>query len=175
MKLFPLINTLMACCSAMAHIPKPTCVRGTATDIISAWITCDTDVADIPAATNHVISSDITFTGDEHWYTIGLNKVGSSYEFASQGEGDAKQYINTVILQVSGVGPVVSAIVTGMIRGTYNLLVKDKNGNIHLIGALGDGADVGVVVKNSPNGYTLTFTYSSADLPYNYTGAITAA
>lgn len=169
------LNALMACCTALAHIPKAGCVRTTAKDIIAAWITCDSDVAAIPAAAGHIISGDITFVGDEHWYTVGLDKVGSSFDFASQGEGDSKEYLNTVILFVPGVGPVVSAIVTGMIRGTYNLLIKDKNGNHHLIGGLGDGANVAVQAKNDRNGYILTFTYSSADLPYNYTGAITTA
>lgn len=171
-----LITILLGtCCTTMAHIPAPGCTRGAAKDILAAWITCDSDVLAIPAAVNHVISSDITFNEGEHWYTVGLDKVGSSFEFASSGEGHAKEYINTVIVQVAGVGPVVSNIVSGMIRGSYNLLVRDKNGNTFLIGALADGATVAVVAKNNPNGYTLTFTWTSAELPYNYTGAITVA
>lgn len=162
-------------CDAMDHIPKAGCVRGTAKEVVNAWIACDESILDIPEAVDHIIAGDITFDEGEHWYTVGLDKVGSSFNFQSQGEGQSKSYLCTVILFVPGVGPVVSNIVTGFIRGTYNLLIKDKNKNVHLIGDLADGAEVGVQAQNDRNGYILTFTFESADLPFNYTGAITTA
>ena len=158
----------------MAAIEKALCNRTTAKEVVDAYIARDEDILAIPSATNHVISGDITFNDEEHWYRIGLDKVGSSFKFTSQGEGQSKEYLNTVILFVNGVGPVVSNIVSGWIRGTFNLLVKDKNLNWHLLGALQDGCDVSVEAANDRNGYTLTFTFIGTDLPYNYTGAITA-
>lgn len=162
-------------CGALGAIAKALCARGTAKDVVRAWITDDQDVATIPAATNHVISGDITFTDSAVWYEIGIDKVGSSFAFQSTGEGLSKEFQNTVILFVNGVDATVSKIVTQFIRGTYNLLIQDKNGNKHLIGALQDGAEVSVLAQNDRNGYVITAQWNSVDLPYNYTGAITTA
>jgi hypothetical protein len=173
--LFILTFAFLGLCDEIDHIPVPGCTRGTAKDVIKAWISGDDAIDTIPAAVDHVISDDITFLAENHWYTVGLDKVGSSFNFQSQGEGQSKEYANTVILFVAGVGPVVSKIVTGFIRGRYNLLIQDANGNKHLLGAYGDGAEVSVQVQNDRNGYILTFLHNSADLPFNYTGAITIA
>ncbi len=162
-------------CGALAAITKALCVRGTAKDVVQAWIAADEDILAIPSATNHIISSDITFNDDEHWYEIGIDKVGSSFAFTGTGEGLSKEFENTVILFVNGVAPAVSNVVTGFIRGTFALLIKDKNGHVHLIGALGDGAEVNVLAQNDRNGYVITAKWNSVDLPYNYTGAITVA
>jgi hypothetical protein len=172
----PFILSLMACCENLATI-QSACAggRGTAKDVIKAYIACEDDIATIPAATNHVISTDITFEATKHWFEIDIDKVGSSFNFASQGEGQSKEYLNTAVLFVAGISADVTNALNSLIRGNANFLVKDKNGNHFLFGALGDGADVAITAQNDRNGYIITITYASANMPYFYTGAITLA
>ena len=160
-------------CGTLGAIEKALCNRGTAKDVTRAWIAAEEDILAIPSATDHIISGDITFNDEEHWYEIGIDKVGSSFSFDSAGEGLSKEFANTAIIFINGVAPVVSKIVTQLIRGNFMLLIQDKNGHRHLLGALGDGAEIGISAKNDRNGYTLTALWNSTDLPYNYTGAIT--
>jgi len=166
----------MACCENLGHV-LTACAgdRGTAKDVVKAYVACTEDITTIPAATDHVISSDIEFEALAHWWQLDIDKVGSSFSFASEGEGQSKQYLNTAIIFIAGVAADVTNAINSLIRGQATFLIQDKNGNKHLIGALDDGADVAIVAANDRNGYTLTITWASTNMPYFYTGAVTIA
>lgn len=159
-------------CTSLAKIEKALCNRGTAKEVTRAWVVPEEDVTAIPAATNHVIAGDITLEADKYFYEIGIDKVGSSFKFSSSGEGMSKQFDNTAALFVNGVHADVSKVVTNFIRGNYIVIIQDKNGNRWLLGAVGDGAEIGVEAQNDRNGYTLSALWSNTDLPYKYTGTI---
>ncbi len=110
---------------------------------------------------------------DKVWYKWDIDTVGSSFKVATQGEGQAQEYVTTVILRIAGMASGVSYGLNDLIRGNAMLIIKDKNGNKLLIGALGDGANVTVDQQNDPNGYIVTFKYTSPNLPYFYSGSIT--
>lgn len=163
----------MSCtCDTLETITHACGSRGTAKDVIQAFVACTGEIDTIPAAANHVISTDITFLEDGHFFEIGIDKVGSSFNFASQGEGLSKEYLNTAVIFINGVAAAVSKVITGMINGTYVFIIKDKNANQWLLGAMGDGCEVAITAQNDRNGYTLTVTWTSTHLPYNYTGEI---
>lgn len=162
------------CVENLANI-QTACAGGrqTAKDVIKAYVARTEDITAIPSATSHIISGDITFETGEHFYQIDIDKVGSSYNFASQGEGQSKEYLNTAVIFIAGVKADVNNAINDLIRGESTWLIQDKNGNTFLIGELNSGADVAIVAQNDRNGYTLTITWSSSHMPYQYTGAIT--
>jgi len=162
-----------SCCITHGKIVRPGCSRGAAKEIVQAWFACISDIETIPAATNHIVSGDITLVDLAFFYEIELDKTKSSYDFVSEGDGETQEYNNTVILGVAGVASVVTNITTGFPRSSLFLIIKDKNGNYRLLGAVGDGCNQKVQEKNDPNATTLTFNWHSADLPLYYTGAIT--
>ena len=160
-------------CGTVGKIERALCgTRGTAKDVVRAWYAPVDSVLTIPAATNHVISGDITLEVDAYFYEIGIDKVGSSFNFTGQGEGLSKEYANTAIVFVNGVHPSVSKVVTGFINDHYILIVQDRNGNKWLFGAVGDGAECTPVATNDRNGYALTYLWNGPYMPYAYTGAI---
>jgi len=160
-------------CSNVESIAKALCNRGTAKGVVKAWFAAEEDVLSIPSATSHVISGDITLDTGKYFREIGIDKVGSSFKFSSTGEGMSKEFSNTAVLFVNGVHASVSKVVTNFIRGNYILIVQDKNGNKWLFGAVSDGAEISIEAQDDRNGYALSALWTSTDLPYSYTGAIT--
>lgn len=166
----------MGCCDAYGRI-QDACSGGrkASTKVIKAWYACAGDVTAIPAAVEgtHEITGDITMADGKTFNQIDLDSVGSSYKFTSQGEGQAKEYNNSLVIFIAGVHKSVSKVVTGMPRGSIIYILEDKNGNRFLVGAVNDGAESAIDAQSEPrNGYILTASWSSADLPYNYAGAI---
>ena len=169
----PFVIALFACCENLTTILNACAgARGTAKDIIEAYVTCEDDLTAIGTPASHVIST-VTMDTDKVWYKWDIDTVGSSFKVATQGEGQAQEYVTTVILRIAGMASGVSYGLNDLIRGNAMLIIKDKNGNKLLIGALGDGANVTVDQQNDPNGYIVTFKYTSPNLPYFYSGSIT--
>lgn len=165
----------MGCCENLAAI-KTACSggRGTAKDIVKAWIICEDDIVSIPDpdSDDHTISSDMELADGKVWNQIDLDPVGSSFSFDSQGEGQSQEYQNVGVLFIAGVSSDVNHILNSLIKGNPIVLLRDKNGNTWLFGAEGYGATVKLSAKNDRNGYTMTVTDNSPNLPYNYTGEI---
>lgn len=164
------------CCDAFGRIQNA-CAGGrkASTKVIKAWYACADDVQSIPAVVEdtHEITGDIVMADGKTFHQIDLDSVGSSYKFTSQGEGQAKEYINTIIIFIADVHKSVSKVVSPMPRGSIIYILEDKNGNRFLVGAINDGAETTVDAQSEPrNGYILTAAWPSADLPYDYSGAI---
>jgi hypothetical protein len=145
------------------------------------WIALVEDVADIPAPTNNIISTDITFTapatafgvwkGDKDTYKLDINSIG---------EGDSKAWQSMVELHRSGFTEEFEHHLSQQINGYFIVLVKDRKGKVRLIGSLDEGASfpsdgavgttgAGIADKN---GNTLKLTWNSAERPLYYTGAL---
>lgn len=169
----------MGCCDAFGRIQNA-CAGGrkASTKVIKAWYACADDLLSVPAVVEgtHEITGDIVMKDEKVMHQIDLDQVGSSYKFTSTGEGQAKEYNNSIVIFIAGVHKSVSKVVSPMPRGSIVYILEDKNGNRFLVGALNDGAETTVDVQSEPrNGYILTAAWASADIPYTYTGALTLA
>lgn len=161
------------CCAKLKNI-KNACKgdRKTGTTIRKAYVACEDDVDDIPAAVNHVISSNIEMVDDATFYQWDIDEVGSTWAITTEGEGQAKEYLFTGVYQIAGVAPAETDSIDGLIRGTPIFMQKDANDHIMLIGDKDNGANVAVGAGNSPNRYSITVTWRGSHMPYFYTGAI---
>lgn len=162
----------MACCENLATILNA-CAgsRGTAKDIIKFYIACEDDVATIGAATAHVVST-ITMEDTKVFFQWDIDPVGSSWKVTTQGEGQAKEYLMTAIVKITGVAAAVSNGLDSLIKGNAIGIIHDKNGLKQIIGAVDDGANVSIEAQNDPNGYIVTFTYTSGHMPYFFSGTV---
>lgn len=166
----------MACCENNKNI-KNACAgnRGTATDVTKVYIACEDDVTAIPAASAHVISTNITMAEDKTFFQWDIDPVGSSWKIDTIGDGQAQEYEFTGIYRIVGVAPAETYALDSLIKGNALFIQKDKNAHKMLVGALDDGATVKVAAANSPNAYTITVSYKGPHMPYFYTGTITIA
>lgn len=164
------------CCASNKNI-KNACEgnRKTSQDILTFYVACISDVASVPAAVNHIVSGNIEMLDDATFFKWDVDPTGSTYTSDTQGEGEAQEFITTGVARITGMAADVHNALTGRIRGRSFVIIRDKNGLYHLIGAVDDGALVKVQAGTRPNGYNVTFTWTSADLPLLYTGAISVA
>lgn len=137
------------------------------------YITTLAKVSAIASPTAHVISTDITMVTDQLFYEWAFSKQESSYA----AEQDENGMFNiTVTVFIEKLQSATSNILNGMRGDNYLAIVTDKNGNARLLGKIGDGCSVSVRETTTPrNGYEVTITWSSAHLPYFYTGAVTTS
>lgn len=145
-------------------------------------ITCEDELLAIPApATDtHTISDDITYRAPDagppvitagKFYKWNFSKDNSSWT----SERDENGLWNTSVkFFIPKLAATTTYTLNGMTGENQVALVPDRNGEIRLVGALGNGAMVKVKETTDPkNGYEVEITWQSAYAPYYYTGAIT--
>lgn len=136
-------------------------------------ITCSDQVATIPAATAHVISTAITMTASPagvffKWFFSKEDSTWSS-------ERDENGMWNTEVkIFVSQLAAEKTTVFNGLTGDNMIAIVTDRNGKKRLVGDITNGASVKVKETSSPkSGYEVTITWQSAYAPYFYTSTIT--
>lgn len=145
-------------------------------------ITCEDELLAIPApgAGTHTISTDITYRAPDagppvivagKFYKWFFSKDNSSWS----SERDDNGLWNTEVkIFIPKLQATTTYTLNGMTGENQVALVPDRNGEIRLVGDLGNGAMVKVKETTDPkNGYEVTITWQSAYAPYYYTGAVT--
>lgn len=162
----------MCNCEELQTIQKACGNRGTAKDVKRAWWICEDEIESIPAHSNGTISADIVLKDGATWKEIGIDPVGSSYNWGPQGEGYSQEFLNTATLFINGTDPLVSLILSGRIHSGHALIIQDKNGNRWLYGEPSDGAQIAPTGQNDRNGYSVVASWPATHMPYGYTGLI---
>lgn len=134
------------------------------------YITTGAKVDTIPAATAHVIATDITMVTSQVFYGWNFSKDESSYTCTQDENG---MWLTEIKIFVEKLQAATTNIMVGMNGDSYIALVNDRNSNMRLIGTTTNGCTVRVKEQTSPrNGYEVTITWESPLAPYFYTGAI---
>lgn len=135
------------------------------------YITTAAKVDSIPAATGHVIATDITMVATMLFYDWFFSKEESSYT----SEQDENGMWNTEVkIFIEKLQATTTNVMVGMSGDNYIAIVVDRNGNKRLVGDINNGCTVRVKEQTTPkNGYEVTITWSSPIAPYYYTGLIT--
>lgn len=144
-------------------------------------LTCEDQIEEIPAAGTgtHVISDPI----DMRDAVVGPPAVSAGIfykwffskedmEFVSTRD-DNGEWTTSVKIFILKMEAEKSHVLNGMTGDNFVAIVKDRNGEQRLVGALGNGCSVSVKEQSNPkNGYEVTLNWKSAHSPYFYTGAI---
>lgn len=167
----------MPCCTDLATIEK-TCGGGNSNGLrTTIYVACTEHISAIAAATNHVISTDITMVADTGsgspgvFYEWAISKVGASYTAEPQGEAEDGDYLHTLSVFIRKMDATKQHILNSVIGGEYVVGFTDRNDLTWLLGNLTEGAQIAInPATNDRNGYTLTITWNGPQLLYNYTG-----
>jgi len=145
-------------------------------------LTCEDQITTVPAADDgtHTISDDITMRASAVgppavtagvFYKWHFSKEDMSFESTRDANGEWTTSVKIFVLKLEDAK---SFVLNGMTGDNFICIVKDRNGQQRLLGALGNGCDVSVKEQTNPkNGYEVTINWKSAYSPYFYTGAIT--
>lgn len=102
------------------------------------------------------------------WY---FSKEDMSYTSTRDENGEWTTEVKIFMLQLNSEK---TFVLNGMTGDNGIAIVKDRNGQPRLIGAIGNGCSISVKEQTNPkNGYEVTINWKSAHAPYYYTGAIT--
>lgn len=128
----------------------------------------------IPAASAHVISTNITYRASPagKFYRWGFAKKDASYE--SERDPETGLWKTTVKIFIQKLESAKTNILNAQTGENLVAIVPDRNGNKRLIGSLTNGCMITVKeVTNPANGYEVQILWESAHSPYFYTGTIT--
>jgi len=174
----------MACCTTLATIEKA-CGGGNATGLrTKLYVACLEHVSAIPAADvdTHTISTDITMVADIGdttpgvWFEWNISKVNANYSAERTGEGENVEYNHTLTVFMNKMDATKHHVLNGSIGSELLVVFTDRNGFPQLMGNLLEGATmVPVPQTEGTNGYAVTFTWTSNELLYHYTGATPTA
>lgn len=135
------------------------------------YITSADNITTIPAASNHVISSNMTMSG--LFYEWFFSKEESSYSSEIDENGMWQTEVKIFIEKQTSAK---SHILNGVNGDNYVAIVVDRNGESRLIGDTTNGCRIRVRETTTPkNGYEVTITWESPLAPYFYTGTITTS
>jgi hypothetical protein len=175
---------MATCCTSLGNIEK-ICGGGNAAGLrTKLYVACVDQVDTIPAADvdTFTISTDITMVADIGdttpglFYEINISKNNGTYTAENQGDDENPDYLHTLTFNVLKMTAGKNYILNGMAGGEHIVVWKDRNDTQWLMGNLDEGATVQVTPNTADfNGYTLTITWRSSDLLYNYTGALSVA
>lgn len=144
-------------------------------------ITCEDQITSIPAPASgkHEISSNMVMRAlvagppeipagkFSKWH---FSKEDMEFTSTRDENGEWTTQVKIFILKLE---EDKSHVLNGMTSDNFVAVVKDRNGQPRLIGALGNGCDISVVERTNPkNGYEVTINWKSAHSPYFYTGTI---
>lgn len=171
---------MATCCVSLATIPK-FCggVNAPGLDRKLA-IACGDDVATIPAAVDHVISTAITMRAADSAASppttagvfFGWNFAKEDQEFTSE-KDDNGLWKTVVKIFVPKLAAMTSNILNNVNGDDKISIVKDRNGAQRLIGSLTEGCSVKVKEQTNPkNGYVVEILWESSHSPYFYTSTI---
>lgn len=140
------------------------------------------EIAAIPAATDLVVSTDITLVAAASpipagsWKQWDISKVPSKNIFESVQTGDAdsgaRQTTVTVFIPL-----MTAARLNAMYGGCgFVIGVHDQNGAVRIVGEKENGCTMTITetINEGTNGCTVVFTWTSGHTPYFYTGEFTA-
>lgn len=145
-------------------------------------LTCEDQITSIPApgADSHEITTDIAMRASSVgppavtagvFYKWFFSKEDMEFISTRDENGEWTTSVKIFILRLE---EAKSHVLNGMTGDNFITVVKDRNGNPRLIGALGNGCSIAVKEQTNPkNGYEVTINWKSAYSPYFYTGAIT--
>lgn len=144
--------------------------------------TCEDELLSIPAPSTgtHLISTNITYRAAAttpvvvaagKFYQFNIAKEDMSLEAVRDENGMWK---TTAKFFVSKMEAEKSYILNGATADNQIWLIKDKNSQMRVVGALGNGASLTYKAQTNPkNGYEVTISWDSAYEPYFYTGTVT--
>lgn len=137
-------------------------------------ITCEDQITSIPDADTgtHTISDDIVMVVSPAgvffpWY---FSKEDMSFTSTRDENGEWATEVKIFVLQLNSEK---TYVFNGLTGDNQVVIVKDRNNQSRLVGALGNGCMVNVKEQTNPkNGYEVTINWKSAYSPLYYTGAI---
>lgn len=172
----------MAACPAIGNIEE-NCGGGNAAGVRTRLdFALVSHVESIAAATDHVISGNITLKADIGDASPGVanyliaSAVGGSYTAEPQGEAEDGDYLHTLTLVVPKMTPAKQKVMNAASGKQVVASFTDRNDYTWLIGNLKEGATMAIrPASNDRNGYTITLTWRAGQLLYNFTGSFAAA
>lgn len=145
-------------------------------------ITCEDEILLIPPVTADTlkVETDISMRAadagppvveDGLFYNWGFSsKEDSSFEAERDDNGMVQTAVSIFIERINAEK---SYILNGMTADNQIALVEDKNGEVRIVGELGNGCTVRTKEVTTPrNGYEISINWESRDVPKFYTGAI---
>lgn len=146
------------------------------------FITCEDQIESIPdpEVDTHVIETDIDMRDSAVgppavaagvFYTWPFAKEDMSFVSEPDDNGEWNTDVKIFIPRLKAEK---TYVFNGMTGDNNVVIVKDRNGEQRLVGALNNGCKVKVKEQTNPkNGYEVSINWKSAHAPYYYTGAIT--
>jgi len=127
----------------------------------------------IPAATDGVVSTDITMLNTDVFVEIAISKYNGEMNAEPEGDVDGTELpvrVSGMVVKMEG-GK--SASLNKLQGGEYIFIVIDRNGKKWIIGDKEEGGFIQIGLQtNDKNGYPFTIEWDTANMPYEYTGVI---
>lgn len=140
------------------------------------WLANPNEIDSIPAATAGVISTDIVMKTNTPAFVFAvwnISPVDPGFTGESSGDLDGIEIPISLSVFIPAMEGAKSDKINQVNGGEYVVIVEDKNGKKWILGELNDGAFIRAGVQtNDKNGYPITIEWTTARLPYEYTGVI---
>lgn len=164
----------MGCVPNLAAITKE-CLGGNAPGLSTTIYVIETDGVDaIGAPVAHEISTLTMGNGGlDVFFPWAISKGDQSYNTEIEGENENVAYASTVQIFIPKSSSAKANILNDTPGAEFIVIVPDKQGNLRILGSLSEGASI--VAGESltdKNGFLVTITWTSNNLPYYFTGAV---
>lgn len=162
----------MGCITNLASIAKE-CNGGNAPGMkTTLYLVEKDDVASIAAAVAHEVDT-ITMEATKVFFEIAISKGDQQLITAPEGENENVTYNTTLQVFIPASSSAKSNILNDFPAGEFIVIAEDKKGRLRIYGDVSEGMTIRPQEQiTDKNGYLLTGSWESNNLPYFFTGAV---